>query len=199
MKNLVQVCIALIAIVALAGCGKDTPASPNGTNSSEYYPLTKGSTWTYTGRSNYTMTVLGDTTVNGTTWTRLSNSLTGLTTFARKSGTTYYNVDSLGGTERIMLKDEAVGSTWSFEVLGPNFTPNKQEFAIAETGITKTVGGHEYKDVMRVHLITYVFNSVTNDWSLATTSDLYFSKGVGPIYYDYGALGAISLASYSIK
>lgn len=199
MKNLVQACIVLIAIVALAGCGKDSPASPNGTNSSEYYPLTKGSTWTYTGRSNYTTAVLGDTTVNGTTWTMLSNSLTGRTTFARKSGTAYYSLDSLGGTAQIMLKDEPVGSTWSFEILGPNFTPNKQEFTIAEIGITKTVAGHEYKNVMRVHLITYVFNSVTNDWVLATTSDLYFSKGVGLILGDYGALGAISLASYSIK
>ncbi len=80
----------LLIIAALyLGCSNSGTTGPVQTNSDDYFPLTKGSSWTYTkSGSTYTIAIMGDSVFNGNTYMLLSNTDTAKGGgMYRKSGT----------------------------------------------------------------------------------------------------------------
>jgi hypothetical protein len=194
MKLLSSLCIAAMALFAV-GCADD-PASPGSNNTGDsFWPSSKGSTWTYAGSQNYTVTAGGDTTVQGKQYTAMYREPGG-TSLLRRDGASYYNTDVNNTAEILFLKDGGVGTTWSHSIPVQGM-PNNYEYKIEEVGKTHVVNGQSYSNVMRVHLnttITFAGQTIT-----AAQADYYYAKGVGLIQADLGTLGVVNLISYSIK
>lgn len=196
MRRILYCLLLPVLVTAFAACSDTSnPTGPGG--SPTYFPLTKGSSWTYAGYLAYTTTMLGDSVVNGITWSAFRNTGGG-SGLVRRIGTEYFQMDTSGKPD-IKLVDEKVGATWSFEFTGANFTPNRQDFETMEDGLKRTVRGKEYSDVMRIHLSTKVFNSSNNTWVSASETDYYYAKNIGLIQSDFGVRGTVDLVSYEIK
>jgi hypothetical protein len=188
------------AALSIVGCSSsNNPVSPDSTSSDSYFPVSKGSTWTYAGSVNYTYTAGNDTTVNGKQYTTLVSSLSTATGMYRRDGNSYYSYDPSTSTETLFLKDGDVNSTWSFDNSASNGTQNHHEYTIVEKGIKHTVNGKEYSNVLHVHSVDSFQNPITGDPIVFAEGHYYYAKGIGLIQTDLGTLGVVNLISYSIK
>lgn len=187
-KTLLFACIVLLAT---SGCKKDDADDNNGTNNNtvNYNPLTTGSTWTYESNdgTSYTLTNSGrDTVASSRTYKVLTNS-NGPNVYKAKSVTDHYQyikIPELGssGIEALYLKeDAAVNATWQHSQLlsVPNIPlplPATFTYTVKEKGISRTVKGKAYADVIHVGLVV----SVTGLGSLGG-GEFYYAKGIGLI------------------
>ena len=197
MKSKVLILIA--TTLFFAACNKKDDPNPNPPNTPDTYINTNASsTWTYhednsssgtTIGSDYTVTSTNkDTTIGSRKYHVYSFSYGG-SKYLNMSGHEYYQFDSIpvgaGITvERLYLKDDAAaGVSWEQQaditVPGvPIPIPLKITNNIAEKGITRTVKGVEYKNVIHVSsslsspLITSGFTS---------SIDSYFAPKYGLI------------------
>lgn len=195
--------LSFVSFAFLTGCSS-SPTSP-GTNSNNnsnpsdsYLPLTTGSTWTYVGVRAYTLTILGDTTYNGKSWKILNNSASVGVGFVRKDGTIYTQISPSGSPvagEFIGL-NEAPGSTWAWDISAGGVT-NHYAYTNQAQGLTHTVLGKDYSNVIQVHLVYTA--SLNGTVVQSATGDYYYAKGIGMIDADLGSLGSSQLSSYSIK
>ena len=190
--NIKTLFIACVAIFFASGCKKDdTDDNTGGTNNNtaDYSPLSTGSTWTYesSNGTSYTLTSSGkDTVAMGKTYKVLANS-NGANVYKMKSGTDHYQyvvIPELGSTgiEALFLKEEAaVNATWQHSQLltVPNIPlplPTTFTYTLKEKGISRTVKGKAFADVIHVGLVV----SVTGLGSLGG-GEVYYAKGVGLI------------------
>lgn len=202
MKFLVAT-LSLALALTFSGCSDDdNPVGGTNTVYHGYSPLSTGSTWTYDFTSNgqtrqYTITVTGDSTMNGLKYNKTSNSLASeQVSLSRRAGDTIYSM--YGSDEVTTLVEKPVGAAWSYTVPAPNNSLNRQEFSVEEIGLKRTVNGKEYTDVMRVHLNTVIIYAGQELQEMG--SDYYFAKNIGLIEYDATNFGGSStLVSYSIK
>jgi hypothetical protein len=138
----------------------------------------------------------GATTSSAFTYVNCSNGVS--TTYA-------YNVVGVNGTTVAFLRitglkaNEPVGASWSEVIqnqLGEDIT---NTYTIEEKGISRTVLGTTYPDVIHVHLVqSYVVSGVTIE---AGTSEYYYAKGVGLVEFTSSTFGITSsrlLESYFI-
>jgi hypothetical protein len=151
--------------------------------------------------ADYTVTVVGDTTIAGTNYATLTSTTDpGKINLMRQPGGIYYSADRDNlADERIIFKDLPAGSVWNVDYAAPNGTPNRAEFTLVSLGGTRTVTGTSYTNVAHLHTKNYLQNPFNGEWMLYTESDYYYSKGVGLIESDLGAFGKSTLVSYSIK
>jgi len=172
MKNKILSFLAL-AITAISCEKNDNPTPPPVPD--KYMSYTAGSTWNYelvnnvtSTTSTFTLTSTSrDSTSSGKSYHVFTNS-SGANEYYNLTGNDYYNFRTLsaalGGSsiETNYLKDNAaVGATWaqSFPVVASGFALNiTLTGTITEKGISKTVKGTTYNDV--IHVTTVMTISV---------------------------------------
>jgi hypothetical protein len=211
--------IILAACTLLTACKLDAPDLPPGatlTNKQEtYQPITKGSTWRYSNESadstsTTTITMTGKTsTFNGKTYYE-ATAVSGkeqsadIINFAQSNHLYYeYNDATVPDTplEFAYLNDnEAAGYKWNSPLIdgGDLFSGNISCTTI-EKGISKTVLGKTYKDVIHSRV---AFNLTLLGTENLVTLDFYTAKGIGYIEIDTddGTDKSTSrLVEYSIK
>jgi hypothetical protein len=174
-----SIAMAAICIMILGSCKKKTE-----TIIEDYLPLTVGSNWTYTsnGVSNKLTVTNKDTVALGRTYKVLSNS-NGANQYQAKAGTEYYRLASFQGVlpafdELYLKSDQDVNGTWqlAIPIVVSGFTIYvNSKYTITEKGVSKTVQGKTYNDVVHVH---QDFNSPLGNNG---TADWYYAKGIGLI------------------
>ena len=196
--------VTLLFVTTIAGCSDNSTTAPNNNQnnnnqntSGDYYPLTKGTFWTYTlysssGSRTSTQTVGNDTTVNGRKYTVVNSSL-GEVYLIRHTGTEYYQI--LNGSET-KLFDDQMGASWSFDISTP-LSDNHYTFTNVEEGLTQTVQGKTYTNVMRVHAV--LITTIPSYPPITYEFDYYWAKGIGRIKSDLGVQGMEYLIDYSVK
>ncbi|KAA8478497.1 hypothetical protein F1649_17475 [Arcticibacter tournemirensis] len=211
-------------VILFASCRKDPPVYPDGllpidpnADIGAYQPLTKGSFWTYSSTQNdveYTTT----TTLTGNTRVFSSNIFWEGETVAAGAETRmsyYYYGDHQyilkdddffegANTELVYLNDTAsVGYSWT-QSLTIAEMPARFLGSIKERGITKTVNGRTFKNV--IHTTVLLQYQLTGAYETYATYDFYIAKNVGVIETDtmIDMLGvkfesSLVLKDYSIK
>lgn len=170
-------------------CKKDDSSPTNTTVN--YSPLTVGSNWTYNyteGVSSpvtYTLTVTDkDTAINSKTYKVLSSSDDSGNKYMAKIDSNYYRFASfpgIGSFEELYLKDNLpVNGTWknsaSFTLPGSPFPLTADlTYIVKEKGITHTVNGKSYNDVIHINVAITVFTANFGG------GDFYYAKDIGMI------------------
>ena len=181
-------CLIASFAVLFTQCKKDDNPTP--TTSTNYSPLTTGSNWTYnyseSGGSPETikLTVTDrDTSINGKTYKVLSSSDNSGDNYLAKIDSNYYRFTTfpgIGDFEELYLKDNrAVNSTWTnsvpFTLPGTGSFNADLTYTVKEVGISRTVNGKEYKDV--IHVAVAVNVTLLNFGG----GDFYYANNVGLI------------------
>ncbi len=162
--------ILFAATLFFTACSKKNDSTTPTTTDTTYINTNAGSTWSYheadssgatPKNSDYTVTSTSqDSTINGRKY-HVYNYSYGGNNYLALSGNDYYQYDSIpvsGGVnvERLYLKNNlAAGSTWTqdFNLTIPNIPVPVTLTAtntIAEKGISRTVNGVSYSNVIHV-------------------------------------------------
>jgi hypothetical protein len=208
--------LALPFLVTLHSCKKmvDTTDVISG---GDYQPLTANSTWTYQdiGTGYTTTTTMGAAVdINGARYYAAASTSTGYSgtqTGYYKVANHFYSIRSTTLSANILvdmvyLNDALpVGGTWTSKLSDNgslNGVPAQTIGKIIEIGITKTVSGKTFTNVIHSQLyLQYDLGSGFETW---TTYDFYVAKNIGVIQTDanipFANLTTSSkLLSYSIK
>ena len=163
----------------------------------KYLSTSSGSTWNYRLLNNVTGSITNyvlastnrDTTINGKAYHVFTNSNTGVNEYYLVSGNDYYAFRTLGLTlanaqlEDLYLKDNSpVGTSWAqtvnLTVPGvPLPVPVTVTYTIQEKGMSKTVNGIVYTDV--IHISGVITSSLIPAASLTTDIQNYFARKYG--------------------
>ncbi len=196
--NVFFFCIIALTFTA---CKKDnTPDNPNPPKADTYINTTSGSSWTYheidsSGTtpvsSDFTVTSTSkDTSINSRSY-HIYNYSYGGSQYLNTSGHDYYQFDSMPGGlgtgvfERLYLKDDAaVGASWKqdFSVtipVSPFPVPVTVTNNITEKGISRTVNGVNYTDV--IHVTTSISSILIPATALSSNINIYYAKKYGLI------------------
>jgi hypothetical protein len=188
MENRYFLIAILAAVTLLFSCSKEMSEEgegkvPPNSSTCDYAPYT----------IRYTFTVSGDTTINGNVYKIVGNDsvftcsnckdgiYTQIASILTFQG---YSADDLKLT---YLKDNvAAGTTWRDTITVSNggaSTSGILEFTVTQKGVTKTVNGKDYAEVIAIRMDAYalVFN---NPVSVGTISTSYYSRGIGLIEAD---------------
>jgi hypothetical protein len=209
--------LGIFALLTFGISCKKSDSTPGTTPAQPYMSLTVGSTWDYQITNN----LLPATTTNKVTSSAKDTSIgtKSYHVFTNSNGTgnSYYNITGnehwtftnlgvgLNGVENIYLKaGEAVGANWSTNVTVPVGSGGLTTQAtitntIAEKGISKTVNGVAYTDVIRVTTTATVANLPAG--SLVTDIQSYYAPKVGLIEGKYKIslpLGGINIDQNTI-
>lgn len=201
MKKLLII-FSLLVVLASAGCDSDS-TSPGGGGTvvtGTYSPLTSGSWWKYqTDTNTYTMVVGASATINGKTYTSLYHQEdTTEGTVLRNEGITTYTIttDSTFTVKEVVYYQQTVGAKWSYD--GPSIfgVVTKISGETVEGGLTRTVLGKSYTNVMHVRV-----KSTVNAFGFetTTTSDQYYAKDIGMIEQLTAGVSTDKLMDYLIK
>lgn len=179
--------VIICATLLLAGCKKDSNDQTSSTT--DYSPMTAGSTWTYQSSAggSYTLTATSrDTVALGRTY-KVFTSTTGVNSYYAKSGNDYYRFGNIpgitaNGFEELYLKDnQDVNALWqttqSVTVPGAPFPVDiALKYTIKEKGISRTVNNKTYNDVVHVRLdLSNIFLGSLGG------GDFYYANKVGMI------------------
>lgn len=216
MKIISALSISLVAALLISACKKEKSKegnTPPVKGTCDYAPYTAGSTFTYENINNkkdtmrYTLTVGGDTTVNGVKYVRLGNDSTH--TFIRCNEGDYVQIaDALRFQDYIAsdlkttyLKDyPAIGNSWNDTVEVSDGTRTVAaiiKYTISQKGISKTVLGRNFADVITVRVDGFAL-VLGNPVSVGTIGTVYYAKGTGMIETDADG-DTTRLKSFSIK
>jgi hypothetical protein len=201
MKQLHSLLAILTVSMLLISCSKEMSREGDlpPANTCDYSPYTTGSSFSYrnVNRSkdtvNYTLTVSGDTTINGNVYKKVtndsvftcSNCKDGIYTQVASIPTFQgYKADDLQLT---YLKDNVpVGTTWSDTISVSNGGVTSSgilQFTVTQKDITKTVNGQDYAQVIAVKMDAFAL-VLNNPVAVGTISTSYYGKGVGLIEAD---------------
>jgi hypothetical protein len=245
MLKSIKVSFVFICVIVslLSSCKKkssDPTPSTSGsspvlsaTQANSYFPLTTNSTWSYKGASfSYTVTVTGSTKViNGITCYQIKEladtSNTPTYSYVYQTGNKYYEISynelNVGGTPftlKMIDLDLAVGSNWVSYDTSNQYTLVSYTGQVTGTGLTRTVNGITYNNVISVQqttsaaftpayiatLSTYLspseIQSLESSLSTYSASQVtYFALGVGFIEQTSTTTSAldVQLISSSVK
>ena len=192
--------IFLILCVFIS-CKKEESAPVTTTSSDTYMSYSANSTWNYEVTDNiagdstgYVVTSTNsDTILNGKKYHIFTNSSDTANEFYNVTGNDYYTFQglpaALGGSteENLYLKDNAaVNAAWSqqypISASGVSFIVNVTN-TITEKGISKTVNGTVYNDVIHVttSIAVSVFGTPLPAGAITTDIENYYAKQVGMI------------------
>lgn len=220
MKSLILI-IAVTFVSVSTGCGfKEVITPVSGKSASDsYQPTTKGSTWKYSVQLvgvdpvEQTITMTGGSTlINGKTYyeaTSVSKTLGSSTGYFYSDGSVYSTRASsiaAGVTLDMQYLDlsKSVGAYWTSKVNDSGYVngiPGQFRGTIAEKGITKTIGGKSFTDVIHTTIdLQYDYGS---GFETFMTYEYYLAKGVGLIELDTTAFGFDStketILTYDVK
>lgn len=160
---------------------------------SEYYPLTEGSWWEYESETFFddpytyrTMVSTETKILNGNEYVKLEIDWEGAEShFYRCDESNCYengNSSILGQNyEWPFLKNDApAGTTWTFDY-NYDGNPNQYFMTIEETGLSRTVKGIEYTDVIKVKRQHYYNNPFDGVWTEGSEDYSWYAKGIGKI------------------
>ena len=188
-------------VLIVSSCKKsESTNTPPAQQDTTYLTTSAGSTWNYhetdaSGTTpideDYTLTSTSrDTSINGKSYHIFSSS-DGSTQYFNVTGHDYYQFDSLPATlgtsvfERLYLKDNvAAATTWSQDInvtlSGVPFPiPIIITYNILEKGISRTVNGTTYTDV--IHVATSISSTFIPSTALVTNINGYYAKKYGLI------------------
>jgi hypothetical protein len=211
MKNLLHIS-ALALTCLLFSCSKETSleeetggnntigngggGTGSGSNGgtglgNDYQPTTAGSEWRMasTTAGSYTITALaGDTLIEGKKFYRFDNNMTGRGYISKENGVythhTEHPIDEDLRISMVMLKDAAVGTTWT-NAVGYMGATNDFIYTVIGRDATKSVNGKEYKDVITVQYEATMQNPLTGGNMKFATGRIYTAKGIGTIATKY--------------
>ncbi len=184
-------------LLAVSACKKSDPVVI--VVADKYMSMTANSTWQMrvvdnvaVTTTNYTVTSTNrDSTIGSKAYHVFTNSNTGVNEYYFVSGNDYYTFRTLGLTlgsatiETIYLKDaSAVGTTWTqsqnLTVPGiPFLIPVTLTYKVEEKGITRTVNGTTYNNVIRISLA--LSSTLVPAASLTTDIQSYYAPKFGLI------------------
>ena len=188
--------ILMLPVLAIS-CKKDSSTSPSAV---KFMSLTTGSTWNFkltnnpsstsTPVTNYTLTATSrDSVANAKTYKIFTNS-SGANEYYNITGSDYYTYRklpaALGGAsiEVLYLKDNAaLNDTWSqtTPITVSGFTLNLTlTNKIAQKGITRTVNGIAYTDVIDVETALSV-SGIPLPYTLTSDIHYYYAPKFGQI------------------
>jgi len=212
----------LLIVVVFAACKKTKSGTTNSTADCQacaYTPSCVGTTYAYVdsfiGSTSSTRTITYtaaiDTTIGGVVYQKLVTP-TGSSYFNCTNGTSTtiaYNVTSVSGTvtlaaiKLVPLKAAAaVGTTWVDSLTNPANEVVGYYYTLAEKGISKTVNGVSFSNVIHVNVQDSVdlgpgFGNIGTG-----STDYYYSQGVGLIEedtYEFGSPFEVTyLQSYKL-
>jgi len=230
LKNQLKINIYLALVTLIAGCKLDAPILPKTTDTTggggtvvfppagdgSYQPTTSGSYWIYksitAGVTDTTKSVIdGNTaTFDGVKYYEgiayYQNQSVIDTSYLSKENHVYINYAIAAGQviKLYYLNDNiAVGQGWTSPINDSgelNGIPGQFVGSIIEKGISKTVEGKTYKNVIHSRvMLQYDYGS---GFETAITYDNYCAQNIGIIEVDtqgLGITGVETLLSYSIK
>lgn len=184
-------------LTAGMACNK-TSSTPDPVVLAKYLSISAGSTWNYRLINNLTATstdyVLAstnrDTSINGKAYHVFTNSNTRNNEYYFNTGNDYFTFRTLGALSNVQLEDlylkenSPVGTTWAETV---NLTipgipvpvPVTITYTVLETGITRTVNGIVYTDV--IHISGKITSTLLPPANLVTDLQNYFARKYGII------------------
>ncbi len=171
----------------------------------EYFPSCVGSKYTFADTVNGTPYELVseiassvDTTIGGLTFQKLVynttpaalassaatyyNCAAGVTTLKAYNSVTIISGTTVAENTTTPIKaNAAVGTTWTDinDYPGSPGTSYESRFSIVEKGISRTLGGVTYTDVIHVHLSTG--STLAGFYIESVTTEYYYAKGIGLI------------------
>lgn len=218
MRRHLPVILALAAI-CFGGCKKDVKSPVSLSDS--YFPVTKGSSWSYSdaiqglGTDTVSTTLTDDsTTLNGKIF-RIASSAS---TF-KGHGTDYFyaakhayifrslnayadktiELQVYNDTAAIKQGNISVPTDDGFDDTLPVRTVN----TIEEINLTRVIGGKTFSNVIHTHVDFQYDYEDGNGFHTNFTYDFYLAKGVGIIEYDLFILGSVqereTILNYNIK
>jgi hypothetical protein len=225
MKNTVYLIILLFTAGIIFSCKKKKDTVPPPTPPANFQPVTAGSTWTYnsvsssTATKNYTLTSTGnDSLIDGKAYKIFKNSA-GPNEYAYKTGNDYYRYSFFEALNQALdllylRENYSVGEKWTQNknatINGVNGTAIL-ECVVAAKGVTHTVSGKTYADVMDIKINpTFSVNGIllTNN---KADIHYYFANNVGfihsttdlsvaiPFSSPYNYTGEVKLTASDIK
>jgi hypothetical protein len=205
MKKLLFVTLVVLSF----SCSKDEDKKTILSNE-DYFPNTTGSTWTYDGPLEATMTVTGETEIfDGKTYSELisEGAQSGESYLFKGSGDYFLRgFAGSGAINLLVLKDDVEeGTEWKQDITY-NGTKNKFVYTLENKNIQEDVGGKTFENVIVVHVhqTTVAFGFEVDVADLT----FHFAKGVGLIRIDTdyeeitgfdGFNGITEVVSYTIE
>lgn len=171
----------------------------------EYFPSCVGAKYTFADTVNNTpyelvseIAASVDTTISGTVFQKLSYNTTpaalastnavyyncsgGVTTLKAFNAVTIISGTTVVQTTTTPIKSNAaVGAAWTDvnDYPGVPGATYESRFSIAEKGISRTLGGVTYNDVIHIHLSTG--SNLAGMYIESSTTEYYYAKGIGLI------------------
>jgi hypothetical protein len=178
-----------------------------------YAPYTTGTTFDYVYVSNtqdtlaYTLTVTGDTLINGDRFSILNNGYT--SQYVRCDSGRYFlfefglstpDYERPDGLRLFLYDNKSVGATWSDTIIAVASGQPQiglLQYTILQKGGPRTVMGHEYANVIGVRqdaavLIDSTIHPIRTIATYYYAEDVGYIQAVGPQYI-------VSLKSYNVK
>lgn len=197
----IKLSMLLLVVLALTSCKKKGDSENNPPDTKVYMNATSGSSWTYKEinssngtpvNSEYTVTSTSrDTTINSKVYHIYAQSFGG-NQYLNKSGNDYYEFDSIPGgigqvMERLYLRTGlAVGASWSqtenvpLDISGiPINLTLKLDNTIKEKGISRTVNGTKYQNV--IHVVSGISSTSLPEGAITSDIQSYYAEGYGLI------------------
>jgi hypothetical protein len=192
--------LAISALLILGISCKKSDPTPDPTPTQPYMSLTAGNTWDYQITNNLTSITTPNKVTSSAKDTSIGTKSYHIFTNSNGTGSSYYNITvneywtfaSLGagsnGVENIYLQTgKDVGYSWNtavnLPISGGSTVPATITNTIAEKGISRTVNGIAYTDVVRV--TTTATSVVLPAGSLVTDIQSYYAPKVGLIESKY--------------
>jgi hypothetical protein len=190
------VMLAAMPLLA-ADCNKETDPAPPPVS---FLPVTTNSTWTYDTKNNinsatgtYTLKVTGKDTSIGSKTYKVCSKTAGENEYYLKSGSDYYQFANFAvanqKVELLYLKDNVnPGLSWdqtiSITVPGLPTATATLTNKVEEKGISYTVGGKTYSNVIRVKSTIGAITIPGLPTAIIPITDInsYYAAGIGRIY-----------------
>jgi hypothetical protein len=172
----------------------------NNCKASPYFPVCTGSSYNYTetrgsiapgnqlgAPNNYTLEYIGDTTIENKIYQKIKSYVTQVVFYNSTDGVLSQiilneNTQTNGSIPyykfTIVKSNESVGATWRDVLSLPSNQTETNDYTIIAKGITRTVFGITYNDV--IHVRQDVRYSLYGN-SIYTHYDKYMAKGIGLI------------------
>jgi hypothetical protein len=180
----------------------------------DYFPLSESSSADYLkeylstadqtiwASQTVTLTVSGDTLIDGLTYKKIRNEFGILEKVARREGNKYFgrNHELYGGfSKEYLFFDADVPANGTWEHI-KNDGQTKTEYVVKEVQATHVVNGVEYKDVIKVEVNYYDKYTDSVNFEFRFSTKHYYANHVGEIYayYPYPASGMFSDLNISI-
>ena len=192
----------VLSLLVFTSCQKEVSVdsvnnggNPGAGNNEDYQPVSAGSEWTYSSISlgNYSVKSLGtDSMINGLKYYKFDNinSLGTSRVYIHKNNGVYTQaartVMSGDFFQMIVLKDAAIGTTWTNKLTSSGYS-NYHTFTVAAKGIQRTVNGKVYNNVIELDHDFLVDDVMGGSPVSIGGGKAFFAKGVGGIENYYTA------------